>query len=80
MKYLVGVFPYNDSIRASIFDPDKLPTVSGVFWFVLEAESEEEALFLGRTNWEDYKKSSEELRLKNIEMCKRLKVLGYHQE
>jgi hypothetical protein len=79
VKYLVGVYPHNESINVAKFDPEKLPTVTGILWFVVEAESKEEALSLGKTNWEDYKKSSAELRLKTVEIYKRLKVLGYHQ-
>lgn len=84
MKYLVGVVQSSESIGASIYDPENVPIPSGVMFFVLEAESKEEALFLGKKNWEDFKEESNKLHKLHSEqtgqLYRKFKLLGYHEE
>jgi hypothetical protein len=85
MKYLIMVYPYTKDgmVAVSPYNPDYIPTISGVFMFVLEANSEDEARAIGQKNWQDYEKESLELGEKHREESYRLnrkfKVLGYHQ-
>jgi hypothetical protein len=85
MKYLVMVYPYNtdELVAVSVYNFESIPTPSGVFMFVLEADSEDEARVIGQRNWQDYEKESlalgEKHREENYKLCRKFKVLGYHE-
>jgi hypothetical protein len=74
VDYLIGV--YQDNVMVSLYDPTKL-VPSGVMLFVLEAESQEEALEKGKKNWELYKEESDRLYKLRGELNRECGVLGY---
>jgi hypothetical protein len=82
-KWLVGASAGGMTINAVPFDHNNIPCASGILFFVLEADSEEEAIELGDENYCSYVDESTALWERHTEesvaLNHKYKLLWYHE-
>jgi hypothetical protein len=79
--YLCFVSPYFDEINAAPYDIYKdRPNPSGIFMFVVEAGSEQDAVEKCKPIWKHFKIEIDQSRYNYTKLYRECRLLGYHED